>query len=67
MKTINAVTMYTVVKKPILSEGQFYTLDKVETLCYTQFKLWAWIVFLRAGWTMPKDHSIQIITLRPGE
>ena len=60
-------TMYQVVKKPILPEGQFYTLDNIETLCSTRFKLWAWVVFVRAGWKMPEDHSIQIITLRRGQ
>ncbi len=65
MKTTNAVTTYQVVKKPILPEGEFYMLDNVATLCSTRFKLWAWIVFVRAGWKMPEDHSIQIITLRP--
>ena len=58
-------TMYKVVMKPVMPEGHFYTLDNVTTLCSTEFKLWAWIVFIKAGWGMPEDRSIQIITLRP--
>ncbi len=60
-------TMYKVVMKPVFPEGVFYTLDNVEELCYTRFKLWSWLVFILKGWRLPKDHSIQIITLRPGE
>ena len=75
MNTTNAVeilrdrdqkkTMYTVVMKPVVSERIFYTLDKVKKLCYTKSKLRAWIVFTLKGWKLPKNHSIQIITLRP--
>ena len=60
-------TMYMVVLKPVMPEGIFYTLDKVKELCYTRFKLWAWLVFTLEGWRLPADHSIQIITLRPAE
>ena len=60
-------TMYKVVMKPVFPEGVFYTLKDVEELCYTRFKLWAWLVFAIEGWKLPADHSIQIITLRPGE
>ncbi len=60
-------TMYTVVLKPVMPEFDFYTLDKVKTLCYTSSKLWAWIVFTLEGWNLPRNHSIQIVTLRPEE
>ncbi len=58
-------TMYKVVMKPIFPEGMFYTLDNVEELCYTRFKLLAWVIFAWKGWRLPADHSIQIIILRP--
>ena len=58
-------TTYTVVMKPILPDRDFYTIDKVKQLCQTKSKLWAWVVFIKAGWFLPKDHDIQIITMRP--
>ncbi len=60
-------TVYTVVLKPVMPEGVFYALGRVKTLCYTKSKLKAWVVFTINGWRLPRDHSIQIITLRPEE
>ena len=60
-------TMYSVNIMPVIPEDEVYSFDNTKSICYTRFKLWAWVVFVLRGWKLPKDHSIQLITLRLGQ
>ena len=60
-------TMYSVNIMPVIPEDEVYDFNNTESLCYTRFKLWAWVVFTMKGWRLPPDRSIQITTLRPGQ
>ncbi len=60
-------TMYSVNIMPVIPEEEVYDFVNTESVCYTRFKTWEWLVFLYHCWKLVPDKTIQLITLRPGK